>query len=328
MAEVKKILVTGASGFLGSHILEAAHEKGFEVHALVRPNSSREWLGHEWLHFHTSELTDRKAITAILGKVEYVIHSAGVMATTSRNERDSQRTNVEATQMLAEESISAGIKRFVFASSLAAGGPGPGPQARTENDPDCPVSHYGRSKLDAELMLKSLSDKLSFVSLRFSMIYGPRDHNILGFFKTLEGNLVPVMGYKPLYNSMIYVKDAASAAVKALSADVTSGSVYQITDGQAYTLEGLYDNMEEALGKGKKAMRIKIPFWLVMLRAWWLHDIRRVRGISPDQVRQFRSRYWYVSPDKAIRELGWEPKMDIMNGLVETVEWYRRQGWL
>ncbi len=325
---IKKVLVTGASGFLGSHISEAAHDAGYEVHALIREISSRQWLNQDEIHIHVADLGDREAMTALLKEMDYVIHNAGVLSTVARNAAHCQRVNVDITRLLAEESIKAGIKRFIYISSIAAGGPGKGPEARTEEAPDNPVSNYGRSKKQAEELLYELRENLFVVILRQGMIYGPRDHNILGFFKTLEGNLVPVIGYKPLYSSMIYVKDAASAAVKALSADVASGSVYQITDGQAYTIEGLCDNMEEALGKEKKGNRIRIPFWLVMLRAWWLHDIRRVRGISPDQVRQFRSRYWYVSPDKAIRELGWEPKMDIMKGLVETVEWYRRQGWL
>lgn len=330
----KKILVTGASGFLGSHICEVAHEEGVtggeegEVHALVRPQSSREWLGHDWLRIYTAEPSDRRALREILSGVDYVIHSAGVMATTSRNARDSRETNAGVTRMLAGESAAAGIKRFVFCSSLAAGGPGPGPEARTEDDPDVPVSHYGHSKLDAERTLKSLSDRLSSVSLRFSMIYGPRDRNIFGFFKACSGRVVPLMGRKPLYTSMVHVRDAARAAVSALEADVEPGSVYQISDGKCYTLEELYDYMEEALGKTNRGRRVRVPFWLVSLQAWILHDVRRVRGISPDQVRQFRARYWFATPDKAVRELGWKPEIDLAEGLKQTVAWYRERGWL
>ncbi len=324
----RTVLVTGASGFLGSYIVEAAHDAGYQVHALIRPQSSREWLNYPWLVLHASELKDSGAVRGILEKVDCVIHSAGVMATTSRSARDSQETNAGITRMLAEESIKAKIKRFVFCSSLAAGGPGSGPRGRTEDDFDNPVSHYGRSKLEAERILKSLSCKLSSVSLRFSMIYGPRDRNIFGFFKACSGRLIPLMGRSPLYTSMVHVHDAASAAVKALEADIKSGSCYQITDGTCYTLDSLYDYMEKALGKEKKGRRVRIPFWLVSLQAWVLHDLRRVRGISPDQVRQFRARYWCASIEKATSELGWKPLINLAEGLKQTVSWYREQGWM
>ncbi len=324
-----KLLVTGASGFLGSHICEAAHNQGCEVHAHVRPGISQRWLAHNWLHIHVADFDDRKAIEAALADVDYLIHCAGVMATTSRNEKDSRRVNLDLTRMLAGQSINAGIKRFVFASSLAAGGPGRGPEARTEENPDNPVSHYGRSKKDAEDMLKSFAKDLPVVCLRFSTIYGPRDRNIFGFFKAVSGKTVPVVGgKKTLYNSMVYVEDAARAALSALAADVPSGSVYQISDGQPYPLPRLYAYFEQALDKKEKGKRVGVPFWLVMLQAWWLHDVVRKRGISPDQVRQMKARYWFASPAKAIRELGWKPEVGFKEGMARTVAWYRQQGWL
>jgi nucleoside-diphosphate-sugar epimerase len=323
----KKVLVTGASGFLGSHICEAAHEAGYQVHALIRNTSSREWLNHGWITIHVSELDDRKSLSQIIEGMDYVIHAAGVMATTSRNPRDSHRVNLELTRLLAESSAEAGVRRFVFCSSLAAGGPGPDPRPRTEDDPDNPVSHYGRSKLAAEQMLAAFSD-LSTVSLRFSMIYGPRDRNIFGFFKAASGKVIPLMGCNTLHTSMVYGPDAARAAIAALAADIKSGSVYQITDGVGYTLNELYDYMEQALGKAEKGKRLRFPFWLVMLKAWWNHDILRVRGISPDQVRQFRALYWKASCEKAIRELGWKPEVDFKEGLAMTVKWYRNHNWL
>ncbi len=325
---MSRVLVTGASGFLGSHISEAARDAGYEVHGLIRKTSSRQWLNQDEIHIHVADLGDREAMILLLKDMDYVIHAAGVLATTSRNPRDSHRVNLELTRLLAEASAKAGIKRFVFTSSLAAGGPGPDPRPRTEDDPDNPVSHYGRSKLTAEQMLAVFSDRLSTVSLRFSTIYGPRDRNIFGFFKAASAKIIPLMGYNTLHTSMVYGPDAARAAIAALSADIKSGSVYQITDEVGYTLNELYDYMEQALSKAEKSKRVRFPFWLVMLKAWWNHDILRVRGISPDQVRQFRALYWKASAQKAIRELGWKPEVDFREGLARTVKWYRDRNWL
>ena len=136
------------------------------------------------------------------------------------------------------------------------------------------------------------------------------------------------MGAKLIYTSMVYVRDAARSAVAALSARVKPGSVYQITDGERHTMDTLYDCIEEAFGKESKSKRVKVPFWLVTLWAWWLHDVKKVRGISPDQVRQFKGLYWYASNEKAIRELGWKPEMSFREGVRETVRWYGEHSWL
>jgi len=323
-----RVLVTGASGFLGSHICDVLHEAGYDVHALVRPTSSLQWLQHDWLCIHKVDYNDIQLISHILSKVDYVVHCAGVMATTSRNGRHSRQTNLDITRMLAEESAKAGIKRFIFTSSLAAGGPGQSSEARTEDNSDNPISNYGRSKKAAECMLASMSDNLFSVILRFSMIYGPRDSNILNFFKRATTRVVPLIGRNPIYTSMVHVKDAARAVVASLKADIESGSLYQITDGVRYTIDSIYGHIEEALEKDKEARRIKFPMWLVMLKAWWNHDVLNKRGISPDQVRQFKGRYWVASPEKARKDLDWRPEIDIKKGLADTVKWYLTQGWL
>ncbi|MBN2380279.1 NAD-dependent epimerase/dehydratase family protein [candidate division WOR-3 bacterium] len=330
MGSNRVLLITGVSGFLGSRISFLAHEQGYEVHGLVRKTSSLSGImDHSWLRLHTADLSDRRELSEILTHTDYVIHTAGVMATTARNRKDSHRTNLELTRIIAEESAEAGIKRFVYCSSLAAGGPGKGQDARTEQDPDHPVSFYGRSKLHAEKMLASMSNDLSVIFLRFSTIYGPGDRNIFGFFKAASGRIIPVPGgRKILVNSMVYVDDAARASLAAMDADVPSGSVYQISDGKPYPLPRMFDYMEQALGKTQKAKRLSIPYWLVMLQSWWLHDVVRKRGISPDQVRQMRALYWFASPEKAIRELGWKPEVDFTEGLTRTVKWYRDHNWL
>ncbi|MBD3286748.1 NAD-dependent epimerase/dehydratase family protein [candidate division WOR-3 bacterium] len=323
-----KVLVTGASGFLGSHVCEACNEAGYEVHALVRPSSSLQWLNQDWLYVHKSGYENLQAIAEILTKVDYVIHCAGVMATTSRNEADARETNLGITRRLAEESVKAGIKRFVFTSSLAAGGPGQGPEARTEDDPDNPVSDYGRSKKEAEQMLSSMSGRLSTVILRYSMIYGPRDRNIFSFFKRARGRFIPLTGKRTIYTSIVHVMDAARAAVCALVAKIQPGSVYQITDGVQYTMDSIYGFIEDSLGKKERGRRIRIPMRLVTLIAWFNHDILKIRDVSPDQVRQFKGLYWFATPAKARRELGWEPEIDIVKGMSEVVKWYHKHGWL
>lgn len=321
MAEVKKILVTGASGFLGSHICEAAHELGYEVHALIRTTSPRRWLGYDWLDIHVAELDDRMALSSILKDADAVIHNAGTLWGAYH------RVNTEGTRVVSEESVKVGVKRFIYISSMAAGGPGKGPYAKDGGEPDSPISPYGHSKREAEEILDGMLDQLHAVILRYPMIYGPRDTQALRLFKNLKSPISVKVGFKPIYISAIYVKDAARAAVRALSADVASGSVYDISDGVNYTFDDLYDVVGDALGR--RSLRIPLPFFLVVFGAWLVHDVFREKtAFNPDQIGMFRSPYWLLSPERAIRELGWEPQVSIYEGVRQTIHWYKEKGWL
>ncbi|TKJ42850.1 hypothetical protein CEE36_06180 [candidate division TA06 bacterium B3_TA06] len=318
---MKKVLVTGASGFLGSHISEAAHQAGYEVHALIRETSPRRWLDHPWLVIHTADLYDRDAMACILSRMDGVIHCAETLW------GDYYRVNTQATRVIAEESVKVGIKRFVYISSLAAGGPGKGPYSKDGGEPDSPISPYGHSKKAAEEILDGMLDQLHVVILRYPMIYGPRDIQALRLFKNLKSPISVKVGFKPIYISAIYVKDAARAAVRTLSADVASGSVYDISDGVNYTFDDLYDVVGDALGR--RSLRIPLPFFLVVFGAWLVHDVFREKtAFNPDQIGMFRSPYWLVSPERAIRELGWEPQVSIYEGVRRTIHWYKKKGWL
>ncbi len=322
----KKILITGASGFLGSHTAEAAHEAGYEVHVLVRETSPRDWLKHYWLNIHTTpSVTECADIAPLIKKMDAVIHNAG--ATSGASSQAHHEVNVEGTKALVQECIKAGVKRFVYISSQSAGGPNKGSFPKTENDPDCPITSYGRSKKEAEEMLCSFRDRISVVSLRYPPVYGPRGREMLQVFKMVKGAFQPILGYKPLYTSMIYVRDAARAAIAAAGATVNSGSFYYVNDGIDYTQDYIYDLISQAIHH--TGIRIKVPFWLVSLAAWWQTDVlKRRSSFTPEKVKEFRARFWLASPEKAAKELGWKPQMMPSLGFKETVDWYTSHGWL
>lgn len=314
-------MVTGASGFVGSHMCEAAHRADFNVYALVRESSSRRWLGHDWLKIHTAELFDRKALANVLKRVDAVIHNAGTLW------GDYHRINTEGTKIIAEESVKAGIKKFIYISSLAAGGPGDGPYARDDSHPDNPISPYGHSKKDAEELLKKTTGKMCIVVLRFPMIYGPRDAQTIRLFRTFKIMINPSIGLRRRHISMVYVEDAARAAVAALEAPVNSGSCYNISDGADYTFNRLYKIVEKVWGR--KALRIPVPFDLIMFGAWVVNDVLKGKtAFNPEQIGMFRERFWLISPERAVQELGWKPRVDIYEGIARTVEWYKAHGWL
>lgn len=319
--KIKKVLVTGASGFFGSHICEALHHAGYEVHALVRETSSRRWLAHDWLSVHTADLFDSKALVKILQPIEVVVHNAGALW------GDYQKVNTQGTRMIAEASIEAGVEKFIYISSLAAGGPSQGLCARDASLPDNPVSQYGHSKKAAESFLQNIRDRKNVVIFRFPMIYGPRDTQGLRLFKTFKILINPSVGFRRRHLSVIHVRDAAGAVVAALQTAVESGAIYPISDGEDYTFNKLY----KIIGKvwGRKALRIPVPFAFIMLGAWFVNDVLNGKtAFNPEQIDMFRERYWLIAPDKAVRELGWRAEVDIYSGIKETIEWYEKNGWL
>lgn len=325
--KVKKIMITGASGFLGSHICEAAHEAGYEVHVMVRATSSRKWLKHYWLNLHTVGLDECAEIAPLLSQMDAVIHNAG-----ATNEIDSEiyyRVNVEGTRAFVEECIKAHVPRFVFISSHAAGGPTEEKRMKTEDDPDCPISHYGKSKKAAEELLFSMRDKIEVVSLRFPTIYGPRGTELLGVFKMLTGPIKPHPGYRSTYVSMLYVKDAARAAIAAASAKIRSGSFYYVNDGMdpLATMEYLYKLISDALDS--KGLLVKVPFFLLDFVSWFLASVLKMpTPLTPDKAKEMKARFWIASSEKAMQELNWRPEVLLREGVERTAEWYRVHQWL
>jgi nucleoside-diphosphate-sugar epimerase len=322
---VKKVLVTGASGFVGSHICDALHDAGYEVHALVRETSSLDWLDNDWVKIHVADLDHREALTEILKGKFAVVHAAAALH--GAPERVLQRVNVDYTRLLAELAAKARVKKFIFISSNAAAGPGKSLHPKQEAVDDSPVSPYGKSKKRAEKALEAFHRKINVINLRFVQIYGPRDKHFMRMFKLLQFPIVPLMGKHPIYVPLVHVRDCAQAAVKTIESRVASGSTYYITDGMPYTFESMYDMMADALGR--KLRFFRVPIWLASI-IMGLITLGRSENIAftPEVVRKFKKRYRMIIPSKARQELGWSPEVMAWDGFSETVEWYRSQGWL
>jgi len=322
---VKKVLVTGASGFLGSHICDSLYEAGYEVHALVRSTSSREWLENDWINIHVADLDDTDTLSNILKGIYAVIHAAAALH--GAPDDVLEYVNVTCTRLLAEQAVKAGVKKFVFVSSNAATGPGMSISPKVVPGDDTPVSPYGASKKRAEKVLSGYQEKLKVTNLRYVVIYGPRDKHLLRLFKLVQSPVTPILGKYPIYMPSVYVKDGARAAVAALSVKVSSGSTYYISDGMPYTFETMYDMMAEAMGK--KLRFIRIPIGLAAFFMGLFFGSRKTDvAFTAKNIRDFRNRFRMISPEKAIRELNWKPEVMAWDGFRETVQWYKNQGWL
>jgi len=326
------ILVTGASGFLGSHIAEALAHAGHEVVALVRSSSNTRFLETlPGVRMVRGAVDDRDSVLAAAKGVTGIIHAAGL--TKARNPSEFMHVNTEGTENLIDAAQESGtVDRFVLVSSAAVAGPSAkdGTPVRIGQE-TAPVTAYGRSKLAAERSLLAVKADLRSVILRPTVIYGPRDAEILVFFKAVQNGVLPLTNPLGALTSMIYASDCASACVRALTAEVPSGSTYFLEDGHPVGFGELITGIEGALGK-KAWLRIPLPARLTQAAAAATEAYGKLTNqavmFTRDKCNELQAAGWAFDGTPAQAALGWRPEVDLADGLQRTVAWYRDAGWL
>ena len=330
-----KILITGASGFIGSFIVEEALKRGFETWAAVRKSSSREWLQDERIHFIELNLSSKdQLISQLRGQdFDYVVHAAGV--TKCLNKADFHRINTEGTKNLAEALIALQIplKRFVFVSSLSIFGAikeqQPYEEIR-ESDTPQPNTEYGRSKLAAEQYLASLGARLPYIILRPTGVYGPREKDYFIMAKSIKGHSDFAVGFKRQDITFVYVEDVVQAVFLALDHG-ENGRQYFLSDGEVYQSATFSNLIHEALGR-PWWIRITAPVWVLRIVTFIGEYVGRITGkvtaLNNDKYNILKQRNWRCDIQPAIDELGYKPTVNLQQGVKETIKWYKEHGWL
>jgi nucleoside-diphosphate-sugar epimerase len=330
-----KILITGASGFIGSFIVEEALKRGFETWAAIRKSSSREWLKDERIHFIELNLSSKaQLVEQLRGQdFDYVVHAAGV--TKCLNKADFHRINYEGTKNLAEAllEVEMPLKRFVFVSSLSIFGAikeqQPYEEIR-ESDTPQPNTKYGRSKLAAEQYLESLGARLPYIILRPTGVYGPREKDYFIMAKSIQQHSDFAVGYKRQDITFVYVKDVVQAVFLALEKG-EDGRKYFLSDGEVYQSTTFSNLIHEALGR-PWWIRITAPVWVLRIVTFFGEYIGRMTGkvtaLNNDKYNILKQRNWRCDIQPAIKELGYEPTYKLAQGVEETIKWYKDQGWL
>jgi nucleoside-diphosphate-sugar epimerase len=326
------VLVTGGSGFLGSHIAEQLSQRGVAVRALVRRTSDTSFLRTlPGVELVDGGLDNVESLRHAVDGVTAIIHSAGLVK--ARGEAEFMSVNAGGTEKLLEAARANqnGLRRFVLVSSLTA--MGPSNEQGAPVSPDAaprPVTAYGRSKRAAECAALALRDDLPVTILRPSAIYGPRDREILAFFQAIRWGILPYMGSVKNKLTIIYGPDAARACVAAIDADVPSGSAYFLDDGEIYAFEDLFQAVEDALGK-RAWLRVPLPRRLVETVARGSELYGKVRNqavmLTPDKCQELFAQ-WVTDSSPAQAALGWKPLVKIAEGTHLTATWYRQHGWL
>ncbi len=326
------ILVTGGTGFLGSHVVEQLSQMGRPVRALVRRSSDTKFLRTlAQVELFDGAVDDRASLERAVVGVEAVVHSAGLVK--ARNLEEFMRVNAQGTENLRDACLSqaSSIRRFVHVSSIAVGGPSDayGNAVQVDASPR-PVTDYGRSKLAAEKAVLATKDRLKVTIIRPPAIYGPRDREIFAFFKSIKLGVLPLLGSPQSKLSMIYGPDAARACIRALDADVASGSIFAVDDGAVHTMAELIEEAESAMGK-RALLRIPLPRRVVEGAAFLSESYgkltNRAMMLTRDKCNELFDQ-WVCDGSIAARELGFTPSTRFSQGVKQTVDWYRSAGWL
>lgn len=344
-----RILVTGASGFIGSFIVERGLAEGHQMWAGIRASSSRIYLQNPQIHFTELDLAHPEvlrpqlaACKADFGGWDIIVHAAG--ATKCIRREDFFRTNTEGTRHFIDilRELNMVPRRFIFISSLSVFGAireHPTRKATPDNpwiyapikddDTPAPNTAYGESKLEAERYIKSLSN-FPYVILRPTGVYGPREKDYFVMAQSIKKHVDFSVGYHPQEITFVYVKDLVQAVFAAMVKDVERREFF-ISDGSVYHSTAFSNLIRKELGH-PFLLRIKAPVWFLRIVCHANGYIGSLRGcattLNRDKFHILRQRNWQCDITPAEKELDYRPEYPLERGVKETISWYKKEGWL
>ena len=331
------VLITGASGFIGSHLVEEGLKRDYTVYAGIRSTSSKEYLKDPRIHFLEIDFTSRNMIMETLESCrvqgllfQYVIHNAGVTKATKKE--DYFRVNSQNTQNFIQALAEARMvpEKFIYMSSIAAYGPGDPATLRPVmlSDTPNPIELYGKSKLEAEKYIRSL-DSFPWLIIRPTGVYGPREKDYYIYFKTMSRGLETYIGSKQQILTFIYVKDLARLIFDALKSNIVRKS-YFISDGKEYDTRTFAAITKKILKN--KTVKIRVPLSIVKQLSSGLEKLYGLWGSIPtlntDKYNVLSSTNWRCETAPLQTDFGFSAEYDLERGIEETVDWYKTQHWL
>lgn len=321
-----KILVTGATGFIGSHLVEGLLQKGHKVYCLVRNEKKLRWLQGLPVNLVLGDC--QNLVSLKLPPVKVVYHLAGLVK--AKSPIYLYQANYLGTLNLIRAILrqKLPLERFIFVSTLAVHGH-PQEEIITPQAPPCPLTHYAKSKWMAEQALLSLKKFLPIIIFRPTAIYGPRDKEFLAYMRLIKHGFAPVLNPKGTL-SLCYVADLVKALMAALDRDIPSGKVFLISDGRAYTWQTVITTIANILGK--QPILIKVPklltLSLTLVAEFYNHFAKEPLMFSRDKLKEVLQKTWYCDISDAQTFLNFSPKYSLQKGMETTIKWYQAHHWL
>ena len=319
-------LVTGATGFVGSHLVDALRTRGFQVTALARSPTKAKVLADQGVRVVAGDLHDTSALGRAVAGQDVIYHVAGLVA--ARDETEFLRANRDGTRNLLEAAERGGQPRFILVSSLAAAGPAGRGRPLTGRETPRPVTAYGRSKLAAEQLVSGSSLRWSVV--RPPMVYGPRDREVLKLFRLARLGLAPVFGDGAQELSAVHAADLAEALVATGESPTATGGIYAACHPEVFSSTEFGRAVGAAMGRRVSTIRIPAPLGRAVLALTESTSrlTRQPTILTSDKANEFFQPAWTADPTPLTRDTGWQARYDLATGLRDTYAWYRRAGWL
>jgi nucleoside-diphosphate-sugar epimerase len=326
-----KVLVTGGTGFIGSHLVEALlQKKGVLVRCLVRSRSDLTWLKNLPVEVVHGDCSDKESLEEAVKGVDQVFHLAGI--TKAVVDKHYFEVNALGTENLIHACLENNphLQKFIYLSSQAAAGPCQNGGMKKESDQCEPVSAYGHSKRMGEEFALAHKHEFPILILRPSAVYGPRDRDIYAFFKLLAKRIKPCLSGQDQHISLCYVHDIVQAILLGAEVQGSNGEIFFLSDGCDYRLEEIGNVFAQAMGV--TPFRIRVPEWMIFGIASFSEYLSKLSGKPPllnkGKVEEMMQKNWICDITKAKTQLGFEPRFNLFQGAQLTFEWYRKENWL
>jgi len=324
-------IVTGANGFVGSHLVDYLLMKNFEVRCIVRKSSNLRWLKNKNVIIFDCGLFNKDGIRKAFNGANYIFHVAGVVK--AKNEAGYFRGNVEATKVLLEvaEEFKENIKKFLIVSSQTVSGPSSSINNPVNEETECkPLTTYARSKLKQEQVTLAFKEIFPVTICRAPAIYGERDTEIFIYFQVFNRGLTTMIGFDKKELSLLHVADLVEGLYLAAISDKSNGEIYFISSEKFYTWDEVGQITSKVLNK--KAFRIRLPHFIVFTVAAFAQFFAMFSSkpatLNIEKAKDLTQRYWTCDTSKAIRDLGYSQKISIEEGIKRTCDWYKQMKWI
>ncbi len=328
------ILVTGANGFIGSHLvrklLELKEKEKWEeeIVCLVRSTSNLSALKGLNVKLVIGDLRDPESLVIAVKGAKIIYHLGAELFVISRKRfLDSITVGTENLLRVAAAHAKDSLERFLFVSSQAAAGPSSSETPKTEEDePSEPVSWYAEAKLKAEEIVKKYANEFPVTIVRPCSVYGERDHALIDVFKAAEMHVHAVTGFKKSYTGMIYSPDLVEGIIGAANSTKTVKQTYFLSNPRNYTVKEMIKTVGKAMDK-PFGITLPTPIFVLKIAAIFTELIYLFTRKKPiptrDKVRDISNRYWLCTPEKAKRDFGWEAKTSLLDGMKNTIQYFR-----
>jgi nucleoside-diphosphate-sugar epimerase len=323
-------VVTGANGFVGSHLIDNLLNKGWKVRCIVRKSSNLKWLDKKNIEIYDCGLFDKDGLRKALKDANYIFHVAGVVK--SKTKEGYFTGNVETTRNLLDVALenTSSIKKFLVVSSQTVTGPSTKDKPVDEKSVCNPITTYGRSKLEEENLVLTYKDKLPITICRAPAVYGERDTEIFIYFQTFNKGLTTTIGFNKKELSLIHAIDLVEGFYLAAISEKSNGQIYFISSEKFYTWEEINSITSKVLNK--KPIIIKVPHFLVYTIAAIAQFFAMFSGkpatLNIEKAKDITQQFWTCDTSKAIKDLGYRQKITIEEGIKRTCAWYKDMKWI